>query len=320
MIIIGIVLQKKSTVKRFVHKTRKPVIKKPSRKLKKHKSAQKPFDPLSYTIRRSSGKRSTTNGMSRAIGKLTENQANLQYVHKDACSATESFADQDAAKVDRQPVTCCAATLSTSTKVPRFPDISQGAHDRVASKDNGSSDQPASCQLERDSAQTTGRRSQNKSPPRSARSDSIPKKIRSPDFPVVQVGLVSLFDGVGSVLPTFISRLQAYPKVFIAAECEEELRQLVSAQTGLRRNGQWTKLEGGTYGIYVDDVKKLLFNDCFILKEAAVLGVDYRQWVSLPRPYVCWNTRRFFRHCWCKKCLLLSCTACYLVVCHEVWI
>ena len=272
MIIIGIVLQKKSTVKRFVHKTRKLVIKKPSRKLKKHKSAQKPFDPLSYTIRRSSGKRSTTNGMSRAIGKLTENQANLQYVHKDACSATESFADQDAAKVDRQPVTCCAATLSTSTKVPRFPDISQGAHDRVASKDDGSSDQPASCQLERDSAQTTGRRSQNKSPPRSARSDSIPKKIRSPDFPVVQVGLVSLFDGVGSVLPTFISRLQAYPKVFIAAECEEELRQLVSAQTGLRRNGQWTKLEGGTYGIYVDDVKKLLFNDCFILKEAAVLG------------------------------------------------
>ena len=89
---------------------------------------------------------------------------------------------------------------------------------------------------------------------------------------MVKVGLISLFDGIGSVLPTFILRLQAYPQVFIAAECEEELRQLVSAHTGLQRNGKWTKLEGGTCGIYVNDFQKLLFNDCFILKEAAVLG------------------------------------------------
>ena len=74
MIIIGIVLQKKATIKRFVHKFKKLVIKKQPRKLKKHKSNQKPFDPLSYTVRRSSGKKSTTNGMSRAMSKLSERQ------------------------------------------------------------------------------------------------------------------------------------------------------------------------------------------------------------------------------------------------------
>ena len=57
MIIIGIVLQKKSTIRRFVHKFKKLVIKKQPKKLKKQKSTQKPFDPLSYTVRRSSGEK-----------------------------------------------------------------------------------------------------------------------------------------------------------------------------------------------------------------------------------------------------------------------
>ena len=272
MSIIGFVLQKKSTIKRFLHKARKLVIKKPLRKLKKNKSMQKPFDPLSYTIRRSSGKRSTTSGMSRAMGKLSENRTTGQSVQKDACSTAEVSAAQDATRVNRQPVTSYAATTSSNIETSSAPDVCQGAHDQVVSKMNEEVAQPTSDQHGRRNDHIKEGRSQNKSPPRSARPDSIPKKIRSPDLPVAQVGLVSLFDGIGSVLPTFVSRLQAYPKVFIAAECEEELRQLVSAHTGLQRNGKWTKLEGGTYGIYVDDVKKLLFNDCFILKEAAVFG------------------------------------------------
>ena len=77
-----------------------------------------------------------------------------------------------------------------------------------------------------------------------------------------------------------MSRFQAYPKVFIAAECEEELRQLVSAYTGLQKDGKWTRLESGTYGIYVDNVTKLLFNDCFILREAAVIGKDCK-WIII---------------------------------------
>ena len=233
---------------------------------------KKPFDPLSYTIRRSSGKRSTAAGMSRAMGKISEDETTSRTAQEDVCLATEVVTNQDDARVNRQSVTSHGATSSSGIENRLGPDICQDTHDQGDSKGNEDVGQHTSGQHERRNCHTTESRSQNKSPPRSARADSIPKKIRSPDLPVIQVGLVSLFDGIGSVLPTFISRLQAYPKVFIAAECEEELRQLVSAHTGLQRNGKWTKLEGGTYGIYVDDVRKLLFNDCFILKEAAVLG------------------------------------------------
>ena len=247
------------------------MIKKTSRKLKKHKSTQKPFDPLSYTIRRSSGKKLTANEKSRALGKLTVNKSNGEHTAEDV---SKDIADShDATGVNRQPVTPKADMQTSSVEVNLDFSDKCHTHERSARPELKLSEQPAFEEprnaTNKDAANS---RSQNKSPPRSAHQDSIPKKVRSPDLPLIKVGLISLFDGIGSVLPTFISRLQAYPQVFIAAECEEELRQLVSAHTGLQRDGKWTKLEGGTCGIYVNDVKKLLFNDCFILKEAAVLG------------------------------------------------
>ena len=248
-----------------MHKFKKLVIKKQPKKLKKQKSTQKPFDPLSYTVRRSSGKKSTTSGMSRAMSKLSERHAIPLSASRAATSTDEVVIDHGADKDNRQPVSYRADGVPSNTEVPIVHDVEPSAEEGSVIVDTGNDDPPASCRSDRKVEQTTHRRSQNKSPPRSARSDSIPKKIRSPDLPVVQVGLISLFDGIGSVLPTLISRLQAYPKVFIAAECEEELRQLVAAQTGLNRNGKWTKLDGGTFGMYIDDVRKLLFNDCFKL-------------------------------------------------------
>ena len=180
--------------------------------------------------------------------------------------------DHNADEDNRHPVSCHSDGMLSNTVVPTVHNAEPNAEDGSEIAEANYDGSSTSCRHDRKAEQTTHCRSQNKSPPRSASSDSIPKKIRSPDLPVIQVGLISLFDGIGSVLPTFISRLQAYPKVFIAAECEEELRQLVAAQTGLNRDGKWTKLEGGTFGMYVDDVRKLLFNDCFKLKEAAVLG------------------------------------------------
>ena len=161
------------------------------------------------------------------MSKLSERQATPHSAPRAAASTVEAGIDHDALKDNRQPVSYCADDIPTNTEAPIVPDVEPRAEAESVIIDTGNSDQPASCRSERKDEQTANRRSQNKSPPRSARSESIPKKIRSPDLPVVQVGLISLFDGIGSVLPTFISRLQAYPKVFIAAECEEELRQLV---------------------------------------------------------------------------------------------
>ena len=47
MVIVGFVLQKRATIERFAHRSKKTSVKKTSKKLKKNKSIQKPFDPLS---------------------------------------------------------------------------------------------------------------------------------------------------------------------------------------------------------------------------------------------------------------------------------
>ena len=288
MSIIGIVLQKKLTIRKFVHKSKKLVIKKQPKKLKRQKSTQKPFDPLSYTVRRSSGRKTTTVGMSRAMHKLSGRQTpyssirtaaltngvidhnadednrhpvschsdgvlsniNVPTIHnsetksKDgggiadahqdgsltscrqdqkAATATDKCAvNHDVIKDNRHPVSCHDDAVLPNAVISTVQNADSSVEEARGSAVAGNDGSATSCQHDRNAAKSATSRSQNKSPPRSAPSDSIPKKIRSPDLPVIQVGLISLFDGIGSVLPTFISRLQAYPKVFIAAECEEE--------------------------------------------------------------------------------------------------
>ena len=125
--------------------------------------------------------------------------------------------------------------------------------------------------LNRDT-KTAQERHQNKSPPRSpVHQHEQPKKTKIQDISTIPVVLISLFDGIGSVLPTFIQRFRANPAVYIAAEQDEELRQLISSQTGLRLDGQWTQLASGTIGIYLSDVVKLVDSQCHILREAAAL-------------------------------------------------
>ena len=76
------------------------------------------------------------------------------------------------------------------------------------------------------------------------------------------------------MLPTFIQKFQAHPKVFLAAENDQEIRQIVSAHTGLRLDGSWTKLGSGTIGMYVEDVLSLVSNDSSLWRESAKLGDD----------------------------------------------
>ena len=119
---------------------------------------------------------------------------------------------------------------------------------------------------------TAEERQHNKSPPRSpVHQHEQPKKSKVQDASTIPVILISLFDGIGSVLPTFIQRFRAHPAVYIAAEQDEELRQLISLQTGLRLDGQWTHLASGTTGIYLSDVVKLVDSQCRILREASAL-------------------------------------------------
>ena len=107
-------------------------------------------------------------------------------------------------------------------------------------------------QLPNQSEKFVAERHQNKSPPRSpVHQQEQPKKSKSTEPVIIPIVLISLFDGIGSVLPTFVRRFRGYPAVYIAAEQDEELRQLISTQTGLRLDGQWTRLASGTIGIYL---------------------------------------------------------------------
>ena len=60
----------------------------------------------------------------------------------------------------------------------------------------------------------------------------------------------------------------------MAAEIDEELRQIVAVQTGLKLDRQWIRMHCGTNGIYVDDVTKVIDNNSRILREAAMLSGD----------------------------------------------
>ena len=86
-------------------------------------------------------------------------------------------------------------------------------------------------------------RPHSKSPPRSAVTQpEQPKKTKTATLPILPIILISLLDGIGSVLPTFIKKVEGYPQVYIAAEQDEELRQLIAVQTGLRLDGKWSQL------------------------------------------------------------------------------
>ena len=71
------------------------------------------------------------------------------------------------------------------------------------------------------------------------------------------IGVISLFDGVSSVLPAITEVLGGQPAIFVGAECDQALRHLVAEKHGFRLDGQWRKHPSGMSSIYIDHVKKL---------------------------------------------------------------
>ena len=91
--------------------------------------------------------------------------------------------------------------------------------------------------------------------------------------------IISLFDGVGSAIPAIATAVGGPPSIVIAAECDPILRQIVSEQFLFRSDGKWTKSCPNTYTIYADDVRKLLKENCRILREAFFLAGPQCRWI-----------------------------------------
>jgi hypothetical protein len=88
-----------------------------------------------------------------------------------------------------------------------------------------------------------------------------------------KVGIISMFDGVGSVYHIIKKKLGKPPAVYIAAEHDPVLRRLVSAELGMREDQQWGyNLESeGVAMIYVKDVWNLLHKESLILRQAKAM-------------------------------------------------
>ena len=73
-------------------------------------------------------------------------------------------------------------------------------------------------------------------------------------------GVISLFDGVSSVVPTLTRKFGYAPAVAILVENDIDVRAVVCAEFGYRADEQWSFTPQGTASLYVKDVHSLTWN------------------------------------------------------------
>ena len=83
-----------------------------------------------------------------------------------------------------------------------------------------------------------------------------------------QYGIISLFDGVSSVVRILKQKLQRPPTAIILAELDEKIRGLVCAEFGYRSDEQWGYTSDGSTCCYIRDVNTILKDNCFLLRQA----------------------------------------------------
>ena len=79
-------------------------------------------------------------------------------------------------------------------------------------------------------------------------------------------GVITLFDGVSSVVPTLTKKLGYAPAVAILAENDIDVRAVVCAEFGYRADEQWSLTPQGAAALYVKDVHSLIASNCQVLR------------------------------------------------------
>ena len=91
-------------------------------------------------------------------------------------------------------------------------------------------------------------------------------------------GVITLFDGVSSVLPTLTKKFGYAPTVAILAENDIDIRAVVCAEFGYRADEQWSFTPQGTAALYVKDVHSLIANNCQVLRSTIEAYPDLK-WI-----------------------------------------
>ena len=132
-----------------------------------------------------------------------------------------------------------------------------------------------------------GKKKGKHGPSKSDNSVSTPQEIDGEGLPreaerkaLAKVGIISMFDGVGSVYHIIKKKLGRPPTILIAAEIDPILRRLVANEIGMREDQQWGYTIEGTATIYVKDVWTLTDKDSQILRQAKAMHPELK-WIVI---------------------------------------
>ena len=91
-------------------------------------------------------------------------------------------------------------------------------------------------------------------------------------------GIISLFDGVSSVVPILKKKFGYPPTAVILAECDLSLRQLVCTEFGYRSDEKWGFTPEGSAVLYVKDVRYIIDRQCKVLQDLVRMFPDCK-WI-----------------------------------------
>ncbi len=93
-------------------------------------------------------------------------------------------------------------------------------------------------------------------------------------------GVISLFDGVSSVVPIILKKKLGYPPVAaILAECDRSLRELVCTEFGYRSDEKWGYTQDGMAVLYLRDVNAVINGNCKVLQELVQMFPDCKWFI-----------------------------------------
>ena len=109
---------------------------------------------------------------------------------------------------------------------------------------------------------------------------AVPPNIEAPGKGIQgQYGIISLFDGVSSVVRILKQKLQQPPTAVILAGLDEKLRSLVCAEFGYRADEQWGYTADEATCCYVRDVYTVIKNDCHLLRQVVSMHPNLKWFI-----------------------------------------
>ena len=109
-------------------------------------------------------------------------------------------------------------------------------------------------------------------------SEEVKENCEAEPQPQGRYGVISLFDGVSSVVPLLKKKVGYAPVVAILAENDNRIRSLVCAEFGYRSDEEWCYVIDGSAVLYLRDVHSLVANGCRILQMTLKMFPDCK-WI-----------------------------------------